>query len=160
MRKLAVAGVVAAALVGTLAPAAQAVQQPNQTVGFYNEEVGGMLDVDCSGNPGPITYQPNGGACQAWTLTSGSQGTLLESAVYPGQCIQAPQEVGEYASMVPCNAYDPTQQWVLEPAGRRVFITQALDRDHVLAATQLQSRIEYQDKTGVPDQLWDMTPAS
>ncbi|QKV97186.1 hypothetical protein HUT19_40465 [Streptomyces sp. NA02950] len=144
-----------AALAGALAPAAQA--QQTQVLSFYNPAVHGMLDANCSG-AGPVTWAPvGGGSCQQWRLVPASQGLLLVN-VGNGMCVQAPAQVSENPDMVTCDALDPTEQWLMESVGDQVFIAQASAPHHVLAATQNFDRIEYQEKTGVAQQLWYTTP--
>jgi hypothetical protein len=151
------ATVAAIALTGAMASTAHA--QASQVLSFFNTQVQGMLDLDCSTPNGPITWPATSNdACQHWQLDQVVGGYLLESGINPGRCIQAPQQVGDYATIANCNAVNPTQTWLLEPSGDQVFIEQASDPDHVLAATQLYGRIAYEEKTGGPEQLWETTP--
>ncbi|MBR7837034.1 hypothetical protein KDL01_27405 [Actinospica durhamensis] len=165
IKRFAAAAVAALALTGAAATTASAAASatpsatPDQTLSFYNRGAQGVLDAYCSGPQGPVTWPIAGGdACQQWKVDQGSQGLLLESIAKPGQCIQAPENIGQLATLTPCNAYDPSQQWDFPRIGNDVFIAQAGENSQVLGSLGNYAQIELEQADGAANQRWNPAP--
>jgi hypothetical protein len=160
-KRFAATAVAAVALAGAAASTAQAAvgASPDQVISLYNRTVGGMLDVYCSGPGGPVAWPTvPGDACQRWRIVDGTEGYLLESVVYPGLCVQAPESIGQVAGMTACDTSDPSQQWDFPRIGNEVFIAQAGDNSQVLGVTFRRGPIELEQMTGAVNQRWYVAP--
>lgn len=162
-KRLAATFTAAIALAGAAASTAFAETgaQGDQTLSFYNQAAGGMLDVYCGGPQGPATWQvvPDDG-CQQWKVDIGTEGSLLESIARPGLCVTAPAVLEGEPTNQPCNPSNPAQQWNFPENGSQAYISEASDDQYVLAATatgNLQP-LQLQLKSGSPWQQWEANP--
>lgn len=169
-KRLVAAVVAACAFAGAVATTASATTatkvvsaadaKADQVLSFYNQALDETVDACYPGPPVTTTPQVNDG-CQHWVPVPASQGYLIESAYpsVPTLCIKAPSQVGQLATMAPCNAADPSQQWNFPRIGSdQVFIALAGDNTQVLGSTTPGYQLELEELTGAANQRWTQTP--
>lgn len=158
---VAAAALVAAGALAAAGPAsAGSVRQGSENVRFFNEDTGGALDANAVGGNVAISWAPNGTDYQAWILRFGSQGGLqIESRARVGQCLQAPENLGDPIAVVTCNKYIPTQWWVLPMVGDKHVIALQQDPEKVIESTPTGNPVFQGFYDGNPRQLWDISVA-
>ncbi|MFJ8475388.1 RICIN domain-containing protein [Kitasatospora sp. NPDC094011] len=151
---------IAGGLVAAVPASAGTVRDVTHGDRLFNEAVGGALDADGLGGSAVVTAEPSDAASQGWILHSAGNGAVqLESAGWPGLCLEAPQSIGDPVGLAPCTADASAQRWMLERVSGRHVIAEAANPDYAVEAVAKGESMVKAWRDDNRRQLWDVTPA-
>ncbi|MFE7563472.1 RICIN domain-containing protein [Kitasatospora sp. NPDC057500] len=150
------------ALAGATIPDGQA--NEFQKVRFRNAASGWWIYSFYPQGPVKVTSgfnQPS----ENWDLVPATGGAYLIRNEKHQNCMQAPLEAEEPATLAPCNPYVPTQEWRLISAGDKFVINEAADHNYVLeggvgetCSSPTENCMVKRVRTDHPRQLWEIVP--